>query len=51
MLNNPNTALRKAIKNIEKKYGLDLANEVQRALIDISGTMETAQIILNQNTS
>lgn len=51
MLNNPNTALRKAISNIEKKYGSAVASEVQRALREISGSMETAQAILNQNKS
>lgn len=51
MLNNPNTALRKAIKNIGNKYGEDLAAEVERALREISGSMQTAQAILNQKTS
>lgn len=36
MLNNPNTALTKAIKNIGKKYGTDMAEEVKRSLKEIS---------------
>lgn len=51
MLNNPNTALKKAISNIEKKYGTAVASEVQRALREISGNAEVAQAILNKKTS
>ncbi len=51
MLNNPNTALKKAINNIEKKYGTAMAQEVLRALKEISRNAETAQAILNQDKS
>lgn len=50
MLNNPNTALKKAVDNISRKYP-DMAGEVMRALEEISGNAKTAQAILNQDTS
>jgi hypothetical protein len=54
MLNNPNTALTKAIKNIKEKYGKDgemVAAEVTRALVAINKSAEDAQRIINKDTS
>lgn len=48
MLNNPNTALRKAVDKISQKYPA-MSGEIMRALREISGNAETAQAILNQD--
>lgn len=48
MLNNPNTALKKAVDKISQKYP-HMAGEIMRALREISGNAETAQAILNQD--
>jgi len=51
MFNNPNTALKKAIDNIEKKFGPAVSAEVRRALSEISHNAETAQAFINQDKS
>lgn len=51
LLNNPNTALKKAIANIEKKYGPGVASEVKKALVTIGESAATAQAIINEDKS
>ena len=50
MLNNPNTALKKAMDNIARKYPA-MAGEVMRALQTISANAEGAQEFINANKS